>query len=438
MAIRARGSPLLRNALALLVVVVAVELRLRASHASFGGAANAAVWPAASSFVPSRPSPPADRGTPLFFPSDPRPRRRRLLRPRTGVRCGSSGLPPAGARLRSLPLRAAAAAAASSSVEEQPAVGAGDAASSRDDDECSARTCEPDEDELALLERTERVPPGRLTRDHERDMRAAMRRLSSAGRRRDDVDARRRRRDAALVERFLDRLAKERQHASGAESENNDGRTARDPNADARTYNLAIEAWAHADVRGAAERAERVLKRLRVASSVDRGGKNRDAPPAGASPRPDLFSFAHCYAAWYRESVFAERNVGNAKASSVAMRKAESVLRSMEDALMNDPPRSSNVVEDVNSLLVMWSNANVNMPGLSDRFLRFVEVASEGTKNGTWLNTRSYNLVINGECPNIILHVILVAVVGWSHTKFSSKHGQRAGIMNPSHGPKHW
>ena len=52
------------------------------------------------------------------------------------------------------------------------------------------------------------------------------------------------------------------------------------------------------------------------------------------------------------------------------------------------------MVEDVNSLLVMWSNTNVKLPGISDKFLRFIEDESKGT-SGNWLNTRSYNLVIN-------------------------------------------
>jgi hypothetical protein len=58
--------------------------------------------------------------------------------------------------------------------------------------------------------------------------------------------------------------------------------------------------------------------------------------------------------------------------------------------------RLLNMVEDVNSLLVMWSNTNPKLPDLSEKFLRFIEVESGGT-NDTWLNARSYNLVINGE-----------------------------------------
>jgi len=84
------------------------------------------------------------------------------------------------------------------------------------------------------------------------------------------------------------------------------------------------------------------------------------------------------------------------KASSVAMRKADSVLKSMKQVLMKrtDQSQPLNLVEDVNSLLVMWSNTNVNLPDLSDYFLKFVEFESRGSQD-MWFNTRSYNLVIN-------------------------------------------
>ncbi|KAL7542284.1 hypothetical protein ACHAXR_013211 [Thalassiosira sp. AJA248-18] len=206
------------------------------------------------------------------------------------------------------------------------------------------------------------------------------------GRRRDDIAGtsskdgsytKQRRQDAMTVERLLDRLLKEYQYST--EFSLNEKEKTQMVNA--RTYNLSIKAWANANVRGSAEKAEQVLKTATPASSL----------------QPDLYSFAYCYAAWYKEGVFAAKSIGNMKASSTARRKAESVLQSMKQVLMKEgkqPSQSLNVVEDVNSLLVMWSNTNT-LPDLSEFFLRFVEKSSGGNGNGLWLNTRSYNLVIN-------------------------------------------
>ena len=44
-----------------------------------------------------------------------------------------------------------------------------------------------------------------------------------------------------------------------------------------------------------------------------------------ALAKADIYSFAYCYAAWYKEATF-----GNGS----AMRKAESVLQSMKQVLM--------------------------------------------------------------------------------------------------------
>jgi len=57
---------------------------------------------------------------------------------------------------------------------------------------------------------------------------------------------------------------------------------------------------------------------------------------------------------------------------------------------------SQNIVEDVNSLLVLWSNTNVHLPDLSEKFLRFIHDENRET-NDRWFNVRSFNLVINGE-----------------------------------------
>jgi len=261
-----------------------------------------------------------------------------------------------------------------------------------------ANTTKYEIDNLLLVEQTENTPLGQLTQDTKRDMLTVMRQLSSMGRRQDDIVAtsskdgaysRQRRQDATTVERLLDRLLKDYQYSSEF---THDDRKVNQDNVNARTYNLAIKAWANANVRGSAEKAERILKRLKVAN-INRG--KTDAPPA-ISLQPDLYSFAYCYAAWYRESVFAGHSIGNEKASSIAKRKAESVLQSMKQVLMqsNEQSRPLNMVEDVNSLLVMWSNTNTNLPDLSETFLRFIDVESTGT-NDAWLNTRSYNLVIN-------------------------------------------
>jgi len=87
------------------------------------------------------------------------------------------------------------------------------------------------------------------------------------------------------------------------------------------------------------------------------------------------------------------------------LRKAESVLQSMKQLLMlrksgeddehvND--RQWNMVEDVNSLLTMWSTTDPTLPEMQETFVRFIEVESRVVAD-IWLNARSFNLVINGE-----------------------------------------
>ncbi|KAL7553715.1 hypothetical protein ACHAWF_017036 [Thalassiosira exigua] len=303
------------------------------------------------------------------------------------ARCAS------GVQLRSAPLTrpptpmlSMAPAAVSSTIDEAKAARIG--GSTTRSNSTATNTKRYEIDKLSLIEKVENVPLGQLAQDHRRDMLTVMRQLSSMGRRRDDIIAsndgsysRQRRQDAAMVEQLLDRLLRE-------DGRQRQGDRDRDT-VNARTYNLAIKAWANANVRGSAGNAERVLKRLKVAdinAGEDRG-----------SSRPDLYSFAYCYAAWHRESTFAASNAGNAKASSAAMRKAEAVLQSMKQVLMKGDGQHSrpfNFVEDVNALLVMWSNTNINSPDLLDKFLRYIAIESRGT-NDIWLNSRSYNLVIN-------------------------------------------
>ena len=331
--------------------------------------------------------------------------------------------------------------------------------------DCDASESDPS----SLVDRAELVPIGMLTRDDEREMLSVMRRLSSdvGGRRRDvDVvvggggrdddddavattDARRRRRDATIVERLLERLAKEEECRQGNRRDDDIAKRA------ATIHNLAIRAWAYANVRGSAERAERVLRRLRVAHDVgERGRKVTTAAPGNArsssSPRPDVYSFAYCYAAWYRESTFASAKVKAAttgdddlRASSMPMRRAEGVLRSMKQVLMRNDDRvqsdrSSNMVEDVNLLLTMWSNTHVDLPELSETFLRFLADEGGGEKGGDvdlWLNTRSFNLVINGEfSPSIRNDMLIVQAIFFASnlTQLIGKLGRRAeGATKP-------
>jgi len=234
-------------------------------------------------------------------------------------------------------------------------------------------------DKFELMNQTEAIPLGELTQDYKRDMLTVMRQLSSMGRRQDDIigSTKQRRSDAQIVERMLDRLLKEYQYS--IEFTDN-------VKSISSEYNLAIKAWANANVPGSAKNAARILKRLKIANINNVSGDEK------ASAKADIYSFAYCYAAWYKEATF-----GNGS----AMRKAESVLQSMKQVLMKKEDTDiylshsyQNMVEDVNSLLVMWSNTNIKLPGLSQQFLRFIEVESKGT-GGNWLNTRSYNLVIN-------------------------------------------
>ena len=237
-----------------------------------------------------------------------------------------------------------------------------------------------------LVERAESTPPGKLTPDTTRDVLTVMRQLSSAGRRRDDRSSsptQQRRQDATTVERLLNVLLRENQFAK---SDRRDTHFA----VNTRTYNLAIKAWANANVRGSAEKAERVLHKLRVAH-VNAG----ETHGLATSLKPDLYSFAYCYAAWQRESFFAARTRKDAKVAAAARKRAESVLVSMKQVLMNNKDQSppSQAAEDVNSLLLLWGTTCQSFPELLETFLRFIDVESRGT----WLNTRSYNLVINGE-----------------------------------------
>ena len=186
-----------------------------------------------------------------------------------------------------------------------------------------------------------------------------------------------------IVERLLDRLLKEYQYST--EFTDNVKSSSRQVSSE---YNLAIKAWANANAPGSAKNADRILKRLKLTNIDNKSGDEKELAKA------DIYSFAYCYAAWYKEATFAA-NGGDVKSSNIAMRKAESVLQSMKQVLMKkddtDTHSSQNMVEDVNSLLVMWSNTNVK---LSEKFLRFIEDETRGTTD-TWLNTRSYNLVIN-------------------------------------------
>ncbi len=246
-----------------------------------------------------------------------------------------------------------------------------------------------EEDQTTLLERVQNIPMGKLTRDDKRDMLTQMRQLSSMNRRQDDSfsnSLRQRRQDATMVEQLLDRLLRERQHNNMTETYNHEEEVV--------AINLAIKAWYNANVKGSADRAQKLLKRLTEVTTAESTKRQKDSQLLAHRHQPDLYSYAYCYAAWYREAVFAEKNVGNSKASSAAMRKAESVLESMKDALMvskND--NRLDMVEDMNSLLVIWSN-DVNLPDLAEKFLRFVD--KESSESGDqWINTRSYNLVIN-------------------------------------------
>ena len=264
-----------------------------------------------------------------------------------------------------------------------------------------------------------------------------MRQLSSMDRRRDDMMgfsgvigrtaagdssyARQRRQDATIVERLLDRLVKDDLYST--EILSNDERKVEDLKVSAWTYNLAIKAWSNANVRGSAEKAERVLKKLVEAyggSKImiqSKVGSNKKISGLSlnsnfASLRPDVFSFAYCYAAWYRESLYTAKNIGDMKASSTASRKADAVLELMKQTLMG--PReedvqsspSFNVAVDVNYLLEMWSITNQE-PDLAERFLRFIESEIRETTK-PWINAKSYSIVINGTLTNHFIHLLIL------------------------------
>jgi len=246
-------------------------------------------------------------------------------------------------------------------------------------------------------ERLARLPVGSLDRRSVREMLAAMRHLSAMDRRREVVASgvRERRRDAVRVERYLDRLLLELEHAvRNSESSGENGPRDEDDNAalllkgiNSRTYGLAIKAWASSRVRNCAEKAERVLRRL---LEVHRGGDAEDSERF----RPDIYSFAHCYAAWFRESAQFSA-MGNDRAASAASRRAEVMLRWMEQNLRL--MSTNHPVTDVNTLLEMWSSSERGAPLLAEHFLKFV--ASECDRGGSgvpvWVNARSFNIVIN-------------------------------------------
>ena len=119
------------------------------------------------------------------------------------------------------------------------------------------------------------------------------------------------------------------------------------------------------------------------------------------------------------------------------MRRAEGELRSMKQVLMRNDDRvqsdrSSNMVEDVNLLLTMWSNTHVDLPELSETFLRFLADEGGGEKGGDvdlWLNTRSFNLVINGEFSPSIRNDMLIVQANFfasNLTQLIGKLGRRA------------
>lgn len=372
--------------------------------------------------------------------------RPRQCRTASSSASASSGLP---ARDRELCiLRERATTASASSIGEENVVGIDEVdptAPSTSTQSATNNAVPPSKhqeilDKISFVEQTENIPLGQLTPDIERDMLSLMRQLSPMGRRYDDtIDgvlgrsrtpsfkndgnqnatsnyARQRRQDAIIVERLLDRLLKEYQFAVDNKTDdinsdrredddniNNRHRRSKQINVNsAQTYNIAIKAWANANVRGSAEKADRILKRLKIASSTI--GKLGGSIPLTKPLGPDIYSFAYCYAAWYKESIFASKQVDNMKASSIALRKADSVLQSMkqllmtttgeDDNLVND--REWNMAEDVNSLLTMWSNTDPTLPEMQETFVRFIEVESRDVAD-FWLNTRSFNLVINGE-----------------------------------------
>ncbi|KAL7468481.1 hypothetical protein ACHAXS_008706 [Conticribra weissflogii] len=249
-------------------------------------------------------------------------------------------------------------------------------------------------DKLAFNEEINKIPIGQLTQQNKTDMLLLMRQLSAMDRRRDDIisspvfsHARQRRQDATIVERLLERLMQEQEYLFKVDC-NDESDT--QINSMTRlnvvaTVNLAIKAWSNANVRGSAEKAERILNRLLNNHSIDF--------------HPDIYSFAHCYSAWYRESIFAKEEMRDEKTSSTAMKKAEAILQSMKSILMEKEVvhllrESEDVRKDVNSLLETWTNVYRSYPGLAENFLCFLSVQSGGQEN-LWIDTRSYNIVIN-------------------------------------------
>ncbi|KAL3784893.1 hypothetical protein HJC23_012496 [Cyclotella cryptica] len=237
-----------------------------------------------------------------------------------------------------------------------------------------------------FIDEMENIPVGHLSKENKRKMLLALRRLTSidqsrhgcsGGSSNESFDlnslARQRRQNASMAERLSERLLQEQDYEA----------TQINTKYAPRTYNFAIKAWSNANVRGSAEKAEKILSKVVKSSNK-------------STPRPDIYSFAYCYAAWYRESVFASTNIGNSKASTSALFKADEVLKAMKQSLFceEQSASSANTVQDVNSLLILWSSIYGDTPDLVEKFLLFVERESRDAEY-YWVNTQSFNLVIN-------------------------------------------
>lgn len=246
-----------------------------------------------------------------------------------------------------------------------------------------------------FVDEMENIPLGHLTKENKRQMLLALRQLSSIDQCGNGYSgesssvsfessslAGQKRRYACMVESLSERLLQEQAYEATQSKRRNPP----------RTYNFAIKAWSHANVRGSAEKAQKILSKVVKSSN-------------NSTPRPDIYSFAYCYAAWYREAVFASTNIGNSKASSSALLKADEVLQAMKQSLINEEQSASsaNTVEDVNSLLILWSSIYGDTPDLVEKFLLFVELNSRDAEY-YWVNTQSYNLVINGETIHAASH----------------------------------
>ncbi|KAK1734718.1 pentatricopeptide repeat-containing protein [Skeletonema marinoi] len=187
-----------------------------------------------------------------------------------------------------------------------------------------------------------------------------MRQLSSMNRRRDDSfstnSLRQRRQDATMVEQLLDRLLRERKHMTDAHNHEEE----------VIALNLAIKAWYNANVKGSADKAQKLLKRLTEVTTAENTKKQRQKDSQLHRHQPDLYSYAYCYAAGIAR-LYCREKCWKHQGFIGTMRKAESVLESMKDALMVPTDNTLDLVEDMNSLLVIWSN-DVNLPDLARNF----------------------------------------------------------------------